>query len=234
MHRSSLIASPIVTRSCSRKINNPMARPRGCLIFPQDIPVSNHKSEMKKNKDLTSASTAFSILDLSLPVLRYLTLVMRYQLHPTTIEVILRKNKEKKFLILDLTPILLLILDLTPILLDSRPDTYFVTTILCLFSKKRIMKITTKAIIATVLLVGFVNTANASCRKSQVCDDYGNNCRAQDICDSTLDLPSVELAPLRPLPSTDLKPLPSMELPPLGTSQCQYMQVNGHWQNVCR
>lgn len=96
------------------------------------------------------------------------------------------------------------------------------------------MKIATKAIIATVLVVGFTNIADASCRKSQVCDDYGNNCRVQDICDSTLDLPSVELAPLRPLPSTDLKPLPSMELPPLGTSQCQYMQVNGQWQNVCR
>lgn len=96
------------------------------------------------------------------------------------------------------------------------------------------MKIVTKAIIATVLVVGLTDIANASCRKSQVCDDYGNNCRVQDICDSTLDLPSVELAPLRPLPSTELKPLPSMNLPPLGTSNCQYMQVNGHWQNVCR
>lgn len=96
------------------------------------------------------------------------------------------------------------------------------------------MKIATKAVIATVLVVGFANIANAACRKSQVCDDYGNNCRVQDICDSTLDLPSVELAPLRPLPSMELKPLPSMELPPLGTTQCQYMQVNGRWQNVCR
>jgi len=56
---------------------------------------------MSKNKDLTSASAAFSIRDLSLPVLGYLTLVMRYQLHPTTIEVILRKNKEQEFLIID-------------------------------------------------------------------------------------------------------------------------------------
>jgi hypothetical protein len=102
------------------------------------------------------------------------------------------------------------------------------------YYKESIMKIATKAIIATVLVVGIANIADASCRKSQVCDDYGNNCRVQDICDSTLDLPSVELAPLRPLPSTELKPLPSMNLPPLGTSNCQYMQVNGHWQNVCR
>ena len=100
--------------------------------------------------------------------------------------------------------------------------------------RESIMKIAAKAVVATVLVVGFANIAGAACRKSQVCDDYGNNCRVQDICDSKLDLPSVELAPLRPLPSMELKPLPSMELPPLGTSQCQYMQVNGRWQNVCR
>ena len=96
------------------------------------------------------------------------------------------------------------------------------------------MKITPQAVIAIVLVVGLANIADARCRKSQVCDDYGNNCRVEDICDSTLDLPSVELAPLRPLPSMDLKPLPSLELPPLGTTKCQYMQVNGRWQNVCR
>ena len=96
------------------------------------------------------------------------------------------------------------------------------------------MKFITKAVVATILVFGFTNISVAACRKSQVCDDYGNNCRVQDICGSTLDLPSVELAPLRPLPSMELKPLPSMELPPLGTSKCEYMQVNGHWQNVCR
>ena len=96
------------------------------------------------------------------------------------------------------------------------------------------MKFITKAFVAIILVIGFANISFAACRKSQVCDDYGNNCRVQDICDSTLDLPSVELAPLRPLPSMELKPLPSMDLPPLGTSICEYMQVNGHWQNVCR
>lgn len=96
------------------------------------------------------------------------------------------------------------------------------------------MKFITKAFVAIILVIGFANISFAACRKSQVCDDYGNNCRVQDICDSTLDLPSVELAPLRPLPSMELKPLPSMDLPPLGTSKCEFMQVNGHWQNVCR
>lgn len=76
-------------------------------------------------------------------------------------------------------------------------------------------------------------TAEARCRKSQVCDDLGMNCQVQDICDSSIDLPSVELAPLTPLPSTQIKPLPSVGLPPLGTSNCEYKQVNGQWQNVC-
>jgi hypothetical protein len=31
----------------------------------------------------------------------------------------------------------------------------------------------------------------------------------------------------------ELKPLPSLALPPLGSSKCEYMQVNGRWQNVC-
>jgi len=96
------------------------------------------------------------------------------------------------------------------------------------------MKIAARVIVATVFAVGFSNMANGACIKSQVCDDYGNDCHVQDICDSVLDLPSVELAPLRPLPSMELKPLPSLELPPPGTSKCEYMQVNGRWQNVCR
>lgn len=74
----------------------------------------------------------------------------------------------------------------------------------------------------------------AKCRSSNVCDDYGQNCRVVDICDNTLDLPSLGLPPIRSLPTLKLKPLPSLNLPPLGTSSCRYMQVNGKWQNVCR
>lgn len=96
------------------------------------------------------------------------------------------------------------------------------------------MNISSRLFVAAVVAVGVSSLAEARCRKAQVCDDYGQNCRVQDICDSTLDLPSVELAPLTPLSSTQLKPLPSVGLPPLGTTQCQYVQVNGQWQNVCR
>lgn len=87
--------------------------------------------------------------------------------------------------------------------------------------------------VVAVFAFVYAGSTQAECRKAQVCDDYGMNCEVQDICDSTLDLPSVDLPPLQPLPSTDLKPLPSMDLPPVGTSQCEYRQVDGQWQNVC-
>ena len=77
------------------------------------------------------------------------------------------------------------------------------------------------------------SSADARCSMSYVCDDYGTNCQYQDVCDSTLDLPSVDINPLPALPSMELEPLPSLDLPPLGTSSCEYKQVNGQWMNVC-
>jgi len=79
----------------------------------------------------------------------------------------------------------------------------------------------------------FAVSATAACRKSHVCDENGKNCRYQDVCDSKLDLPSIQIDPIPPLPKNELQPLPSMKLPPLGTSKCEYLQVNGRWQNVC-
>ena len=75
--------------------------------------------------------------------------------------------------------------------------------------------------------------AYSECRKSYVCDEYGDNCKYIDVCDDTLDLPSIDIEPLPALPPIELKPLPSIELPPLGTTKCEYMQVDGEWKNVC-
>jgi hypothetical protein len=91
-----------------------------------------------------------------------------------------------------------------------------------------------KKILLIMALFAVSTISYALCRKSNVCDDYGNNCRVQDICDSAIDIPSAGIAPIRPLPSIEIKPLPSLALPPLGTSKCEYMQVNGRWQNICR
>jgi len=91
----------------------------------------------------------------------------------------------------------------------------------------------TQLILAVSVTSAFATNTYAECRRAHVCDDYGQNCRYQDICDNALDLPSVGLNPLPALPSMQVKPLPSLELPPLGTSKCEYKQVNGQWQNVC-
>lgn len=83
-------------------------------------------------------------------------------------------------------------------------------------------------------IILFSPSAYSACRKSYVCDDWGKNCRYMDICDNSLDLPSINVPPIPSLPSLELKPLPSLNLPPIGTSKCEYKQVNGHWQNICR
>ena len=95
------------------------------------------------------------------------------------------------------------------------------------------MSIIKKSILVISVNLILSATSYAECRRAHVCDDYGQNCRYMDICDDSLDLPSVDIDPLPSLPSTELKPLPSLELPPLGTSNCEYKQVNGRWQNIC-
>ena len=95
------------------------------------------------------------------------------------------------------------------------------------------MKTIEKLISIAIISLLLSTTIYAECRRSYVCDDYGDNCRYMDICDDSLDLPSIEIDPLPSLPTLDLKPLPSLDLPPLGTSQCEYKLVNGEWQNVC-
>ncbi|MFZ6656867.1 hypothetical protein [Undibacterium sp. TJN19] len=96
------------------------------------------------------------------------------------------------------------------------------------------MKKINSVFLVGLLAIGSATPGYAACKKARVCDDFGNNCKIQDICDSKLDLPSVQLPPPQPLPPTQLKPLPSTSLPPLGTTKCEYKQVNGAWKNVCQ
>ena len=88
-------------------------------------------------------------------------------------------------------------------------------------------------IVIFFVITMFSSISYSACRSSYVCDDWGNNCKYMDVCDNTLDLPSINVDPIPALPSMKLKPLPSMKLPPLGTTDCEYKQVNGQWQNVC-
>ena len=88
--------------------------------------------------------------------------------------------------------------------------------------------------ILAILYFVFFSEARAECNKANVCDDDGKNCRVVDVCDSYLDLPDVGVAPLKSLPPVRPKPLPSATLPPLGTIECEYRQVDGKWQELCR
>lgn len=90
-----------------------------------------------------------------------------------------------------------------------------------------------KLVIITLLLAFVAGTAWARCMSSYVCDGYGMNCRYMDVCDNTFDTPSTNVPPIPAIPTYEVKPLPSLDLPPIGTSRCRYMQVNGHWQNIC-
>ena len=93
----------------------------------------------------------------------------------------------------------------------------------------------TKTITTIALLLGFASTANAQCRQSQVCDDYGQRCRIVQICRNAIDMPDYINPPQAPqIPRYEMKPLPSFEMPPLGTTECKYMLVNGRWQSVCQ
>ena len=95
------------------------------------------------------------------------------------------------------------------------------------------MKTKLIVILITTLTLLYFNIAYSKCKKSWVCDDYGMNCKIMDVCDNSLDLPSIDIRPLYPLPSTKIKPLPSLKIPPIGTKKCRWMQVNGQWKNIC-
>lgn len=76
--------------------------------------------------------------------------------------------------------------------------------------------------------------ADAKCKKSYVCDDYNQNCRYVDICDNSMDMPSMEMDPPPSMNMPGLKPFKSMQFPPMGTTECRQMVVNGRWEEVCR
>lgn len=78
----------------------------------------------------------------------------------------------------------------------------------------------------------FAIPSYAVCHKQQVCDGMGN-CEIEDICQSTLDLPSVEVDPIMRPYAPSIQPIQMPIIPPIGTTSCRLRQVNGYWQNVC-
>lgn len=81
--------------------------------------------------------------------------------------------------------------------------------------------------------------AYGACHVKQVCNDYGMNCQPQQICDSTLDIPSTEIAPLQPVQVPSIKPIDIPSVPPIGTTHCEQRWVCGNynncaWKEVCQ
>ena len=63
-----------------------------------------------------------------------------------------------------------------------------------------------RAVVSISLLASiFTSIAFAECRRAEVCDGYGKNCRYRDVCDSTMDLPSIGINPLPSIRSPAIK-----------------------------
>ena len=79
----------------------------------------------------------------------------------------------------------------------------------------------------------FVMEANAACKVQWVDHDFNMSTPAiqKQICDSSLDLPAINLPGVRPIQAPQIRPIPSIGLAPLGTSSCTNQSVfeNGRW-----
>ncbi len=77
------------------------------------------------------------------------------------------------------------------------------------------------------------STSIADCRIQWVDHDYDTTTPAihRQICDSTLDIPAINLPGVQPIQQPAIKPIEAPTIPPIGTSSCQTQQVyeNGTW-----
>ena len=70
------------------------------------------------------------------------------------------------------------------------------------------------------VLLAVVGNAYAKCERVSICDDYGMNCRTQQLCDNSYDVPGVNVvSPYVNRPQ--VKPIQTPRVPPIGTSRCQ-------------
>lgn len=81
--------------------------------------------------------------------------------------------------------------------------------------------------------------SKAACQKKHVCDNFGQNCQLTQVCDSKLDLPSIELDPIRPITVPSVRPIQAPGIVPIGTTSCSTEWVCGafnkcSWQRLCR
>jgi hypothetical protein len=82
--------------------------------------------------------------------------------------------------------------------------------------------------------------AEARCMVKWVDHDFNVMTRPiqKQVCDSTLDLPGINLPGVQPIQRPQIPPLPSIGLPPIGATSCTMQSVyeNGAWvtRRLCR
>lgn len=103
------------------------------------------------------------------------------------------------------------------------------------------MKIKTLSTIAIGLGCLVASTVGiAACKNVWVDHDYNISTPPvqTQVCDSTLDLPAINLPGVQPIQSPGLRPLEPVGLTPLGTTQCTTQRVYeyGQWveKRLCR
>lgn len=93
-------------------------------------------------------------------------------------------------------------------------------------------------ILGSVLLLAFADPAAARCHVEWDCSG-GYPCRQVQICDNSIDLPSIPPPGISPIPPPSIRPIPQPVVPPVGTTQCQptYLCDNfGRcaWRTTCQ
>ena len=92
-----------------------------------------------------------------------------------------------------------------------------------------------KYLMLVALILVSVNSA-AECRVHWVDHDYNASTLAiqKQVCDSTLDIPGINLPGVRPIQEPQIKPIESLDIPPIGTTRCRTESVydDGEWVDI--
>lgn len=93
----------------------------------------------------------------------------------------------------------------------------------------------TRITLITLTLLLAIPSSYAACRNVWVDHDHNPATPPiqKQVCDSTLDLPAINLPGVQPIQRPQIKPIEPIGLPPLGTTQCRTQSVfeNGRWVN---
>lgn len=93
-----------------------------------------------------------------------------------------------------------------------------------------------------ILLASLIAASSAfsTCRNVWVDDDFNSATPPvmKEVCDSTLDLPAINLPGVQPIQRPQVRPIERATVPPVGTTRCRTQSVyeHGRWVNkqICQ